>query len=67
MKVDDTEYTFGRVEVLEIRQVGGSGENNVACMSINGSKVNMFVDSGSKKSLLPYEIYEPAYTFARQT
>ena len=60
VEVEDTEYTFGRVEVLEIRQVGGSGENNVACMSINRSKVNMFVDSGSKKSLLLYEQYETA-------
>ena len=54
----EEEYTFGRVEVLEIRQVGGSGMSNIACLSVNKSRVNMYVDSGSKRSLLPFEQYE---------
>ena len=58
--LEEAEYTFGRLEVLDIRQVGGTGESNVACLSINRNKVNMFVDSGSKKSLLPFEQYKPA-------
>ena len=65
--VEVDEYTFGRVEVVEICQVAVSGMSNVASLSINRNRVSMFVDSGSKKSLLPYEQYEPSMGTLIQT
>ena len=55
----DSDESVSRVEVIEIKRMKTKDTNNIVNIKISGEDTKLFVDSGSKKTLLPLRMYTP--------
>ena len=51
--------TVGFVEVISVGMVTDTHQNNTIEVRVNGIRLILFVDSGCKKTLIPYTHYQP--------
>ena len=61
-KIRDTysdDDTVGFVEVISVGMVTDTHQNNTIEVRVNGIRLILFVDSGFKKTLIPYTHYQP--------
>ena len=52
------EETLSSIDIVEVGRIDTAQHDNTVSLHINGSQLQLFVDSGCKKTLIPIQLYQ---------